>query len=120
MKKDPANRAGSTTRVAVAALAMVALFTVLNVPLPTVVYQSRLLGAIENAAHGPLFAAVGCLAAWLLGSTSWRNYLAAWLIVAGVSVCTEIAQHLGSRNPSWGDVRTDLLGATAGLALWAV
>lgn len=119
MTKDSGTRTGSTTRLAVAALATVALFAVLVVPLPMMVYQSRLLGAIENAVHGPLFAAVGCLAVWLLGGASWRNYLAAWLIVAGLAAGTEIAQGLGSRDPSWGDVRTDLLGATAGLALWA-
>jgi hypothetical protein len=100
----------------VAGLAL--LLVLLVVPLPSVVGGSRVLSAIEDASHGPLFVAVICLVLWVFRARSWRGHIAAWLVAAALALGSEFVQSFGSRDPSWIDVRTDLLGATAGLALW--
>lgn len=119
MKGDDHQRR-SVTRVGIAALAVAVLFVVLNAPLPASLSHSRLLGTLQNASHGLLFAGVACLALWRLGSNSWRSYLTSWLIAAGLAFATELSQFLSSRDPSWEDVRVDLMGATVALAAWAL
>lgn len=118
--KGSGDRTIGAMRVAIVALAIAMLFIVLNVPLPTWLPHSRLLGALQKTSHGLLFAGVACIALWLLGSTSWRRFLVAWLITAGLAVATELSQFLSTRNPMLTDVRMDLLGATAASALWAL
>ena len=115
---DIGKRPFSVTRVAIAVLGIAVLFALLMFPLPALVNGSRLLGALANAFHGLLFACVVGLILWLRRNTSWRGYVAAWLITAGLALVTELIQSLGSRDPSWVDVQTDLLGATAATALW--
>lgn len=119
MKEDE-HQGHRPSRVGLAVLVLAVLFVVLNAPLPASLSHSRLLGTLQNASHGLLFAGVAGLTLWLLGSHSWRSYLNSWLIAAGLALATELSQFLSSREPSWGDVRTDLMGATVALAAWAL
>jgi uncharacterized protein YfiM (DUF2279 family) len=101
-------------RILTGATGLTLLVLVLALPLPSFFSGSRVFSSLENASHGPLFAALICLLLWVFG------HLAAWLVSALLAMVSEYAQGFGSRDPSWNDVYTDLLGATAGLALWVL
>lgn len=96
------------------------LFGLLMVPLPSAVQRSWLLPVLEDAFHGPLFAAAACLILWLLRDTPWRGYLGAGLVAVAVALLSEVMQAMGSRDPSWHDVCTDLAGISGGLAMYAL
>ncbi|MEQ8484912.1 MAG: hypothetical protein RIB46_11165 [Pseudomonadales bacterium] len=115
---SPQPPSSSSRRLAIAAGALVLIGIGLLVPLPAAWDDRPVLGIVENLVHAPLFAAVACLTLWLLpGPTTGRYLLAAFMALA-LAVASELAQGLMSRDASWLDVRTDALGAAAGLALW--
>ena len=105
-------------RIAVGVVGVALLCALLVIPLPSSIGGSRVFSSIEDALHGPLFAVVICLSLWVSRARSWRSYAVAWLIAALLALASEYLQGFGSRDPSWADVLTDLLGATSGLAFW--
>lgn len=88
---------------------------------------SRLFGVLEDAAHGPLFGIIACIALSLLRdhrrSTLLRTpvqYLLAAAICLALGLATELAQLLGTRHASFGDFVNDALGTLGGLSVYAL
>lgn len=96
------------------------LLALLWTPLPPAWHGSALFAVLEDLVHGPLFAAAACFVLWLGAARSWRGYVVAWVTAALLALGTEYIQGFLAREPSWLDVRTDVLGATLGLAGWAL
>jgi VanZ family protein len=95
----------------------------LGIPIPTALSHSTslLVRALFNLMHFPLFAIVTYIVCRGLGCRRPKDYAWAVLVALFVSVGTEIAQTLtSSREASWSDVVTDMLGAFAGMGLWAL
>ncbi|NOX50683.1 MAG: hypothetical protein GXP16_09130 [Gammaproteobacteria bacterium] len=107
-------------QIAAALFGLVAILTLSFVPIPEMVNYRIIFGAMVNAAHGPMFAALACFAAWQLRTSSWVGYATLWLLLALVGMLMEGFQSFGVRDASWQDVYTNLLGATAGLAIWVL
>jgi hypothetical protein len=73
---------------------------------------------LEDAAHGVLFALLAPLLVQLLQRRRTpRPWLAAAVIAAALGLASEALQALTHRDPSWTDLRNDLLGIGAGLLL---
>jgi hypothetical protein len=112
----------SWTRWLLAIAGLALLFAVLLAPLPA--WSTRLGMELENAGHAALFAAVA-LGSWRFfraadgGTRVSRPLLLAALTAAVLAFITEQVQPLTGRDNSLDDVLTDLLGATAALAICA-
>jgi VanZ family protein len=99
-----------------------AAMALLGVPVPTELAESTslLVRALFNLLHFPLFAVVTFIACRGFGCRTLKDYAWATLAALLVSVGTEVAQTLTtSREASWSDVVTDMLGALAGMGSWA-
>jgi hypothetical protein len=86
--------------------------------------DGRLVRGLENALHGPWFALVTWLLQLTLVRVAKREANAATLLVGFtlalvLALASEAVQLSQGRNASLGDVLLDMVGATAGLALWA-
>ncbi len=82
------------------------------------VWASRL----HDFAHGPIFGCVAIAVLWALRrdqASRWRDYALAFAVAAVLGVATEWLQAFTGRDPSYSDVRSDLLGALSFLALHA-
>ena len=106
-----------------ATIAIGALFALLLAPIG--LGETKLANALEDAAHGPLFAAVAVgalllLRQWLSARSSLMLYALALLIALVLGGLSEIAQSFtGSRYARMNDWISDGLGAFAGLAAYA-
>lgn len=88
---------------------------------------SLMLGVVEDAAHGPLFALIAWITLSLLrGSRSpalrlpAAQYFGAAAICFTLGLATELAQAPGPRDASFSDFVNDVLGTVGGLALYAL
>jgi hypothetical protein len=87
---------------------------------------TRLANAVEDAAHGPLFAAISIgillsLRALLPRAPLVLLYVTAWALTVVVGGVTEVAQTFtGTRLASLRDLISDAVGAFAGLSAFAV
>jgi VanZ family protein len=118
----PNDRSGLYLTIAMAVIGLGAI-TLLAIPLPRQWADSGslLVRALFNLAHFPLFALVAFVTCRALGCRSLKQYGWAILIVLAVSIGTEVAQTLtSSRDASWSDGMTDMLGAFAGSGAWAL
>jgi hypothetical protein len=109
--------------VAALVLACVLLFIVVFVPLPATTLGLRVL---HDFAHAPIFGCVALLFLYVMRSYprpdalgAGRQYLFAAMGAVFFGALTELAQIPVGRDSSWFDVRSDLLGATAFLALFS-
>lgn len=110
--------------VAALVLACALLVIVVFVPLPATTVGLRTL---HDFAHAPVFGCVALLFLYALRSyprfdvlaPQWQYLIAAMGAVV-FGALTELAQIPVGRDSSWFDVRSDLLGATAFLALYSV
>ena len=93
-----------------------ALCAAMIVPLPEAVEASPILGAFADGFHGLVFAAVGLFLLSRSKINSLRDCVPPMLIAAGLAITTELVQSLGPRDPSWVDLKTDLLGIIAATA----
>jgi VanZ family protein len=103
-----------------ASLAIAGLFVLLLLPLPLAFSRDPLYAALENLAHGPLFAGVAFLTLRQLRTPALKNYGAAAVLSCGLAISTELVQSLFARDSAWADVRTDVAGAILGITLWAL
>jgi hypothetical protein len=108
--------------VAALVLACVLLFIVVFVPLPATTLGLKVL---QDFAHAPIFGCVALLFLYVMRSYprtdalgAGRQYLFAAVGAVFFGALTELAQIPVGRDSSWFDVRSDLLGATAFLALF--
>ena len=111
--------AKSTTIVPLLAFVILLVLSLL-IPLPE---GGREWKAASDFAHAPVFAIfaallIGGLLRWRRRNTIALSILV-WLGVVGFGFLTEIVQGLVGRHPSWHDVKTDALGAAAGI-LWVL
>lgn len=87
----------------------------------------RLVSVFEDAAHGPLFGIIACIALSLLrdqrhaalARVSAQYFFAASICLA-LGLATELAQVPGPRDASLGDFVNDVLGTAGGLAVYAL
>ncbi len=95
---------------------MVAALVLLLLPLAP---NGRVGRALMDLCHGPLFAIIAGGTCWAFrGSPSPKTRAAGvWIFCAGLGLSSEVLQHWVGRQPSWHDVRANLLGTTAGV-LW--
>jgi hypothetical protein len=104
-------------------LTVILLAAVVFVPVPG---SQRWVGVLHDFGHAPIF---GCIAVAILllirtssrmsSRPAWQRYLAAFLAAIFLGALTEIVQFVGGRDASWIDMRSDVLGAAAFLALTA-
>lgn len=104
-------------------LAAVILALVVFAPFPG---HTRLFRALHNSAHAPIFGCVAVLVlAWLRSHRTFgawppiRRYLTTLAITALLGILTELLQIPAGRDASFYDVRNDMLGAIAFLAVFA-
>lgn len=84
--------------------------------------EPRILGVLNNTAHGPVFGALAVVLWLLVRRLHWspsRTYLLAGVTTVAVGGLVELIQPSLGRGASWLDLRTDTLGAAAGLAVVA-
>lgn len=110
--------------VAALVLACALLVIVVFAPFPATTVGLR---ALHDFAHAPIFGCVALLFLYALRSyprvdalSPARQYLIAAMGAVVFGALTELAQIPVGRDSSWFDVRSDLLGATAFLALFSV
>lgn len=104
-------------------IGVVGTLSLLGVPVPAVLADSTslLVRALFNLLHFPLFAGVTFVACRALRCRTLKVYAAVTLGAFLVALGTELGQMLTAlREPSWSDVVTDMLGAVAGMGLWAL
>lgn len=104
--------------ITVAIIALLAVLLVVRVP-----GQGVWHGAILNAVHGPIFAAVAVLLLLLIGRKAPAGLAAhatAFVLAVALGILVELLQSLAKRPGSVSDVLTDAAGAAAGLAIWAL
>jgi VanZ family protein len=104
-------------------ISLTAAMALLGIPIPTELSHSSslLVSALFNFAHFPLFALVTFIVCRGLRCRTPKDYAVAVLVALFVSVGTEFAQTLtGSREASWSDATTDMLGALSGMGLSAL
>jgi hypothetical protein len=96
-------------------LALLAAQQVLTVP-----GSGRLVGGVQNALHGPWFAAVMwlCLTLYARRLPDWRGIAAAGLTAVVLAFGTEALQMLTGGDAELSDVGFDLLGAAGATALF--
>lgn len=87
----------------------------------------RLVGVVEDAAHGPLFGIIACIVLALLrdgrGALSWSvsaQYFLATAICLALGLASELVQTLVPRDASFEDFVNDVLGSAGGLAVYAL
>ena len=109
--------------LAMASIAIL-LVAVVFAPVPG---HSVWLSRVHDFAHGPIFGCVAVLA--LVGLRRWppfarwswlRQYAIALGVASALGLLTEVAQIPAGRDASWLDLRHDVLGAVAVLALFAL
>lgn len=108
------------------ALALIAILLV-TVVLAPVSGSTRWMRTLQDSAHGPVFGCIALLALGILrtrprfeSQAPWRQYLIALGVAALLGVASELAQIPVGRDASFADVRHDLLGALAFLAVASV
>lgn len=88
--------------------------------------RSELARAVEDAMHAPLFAVVAVVSlVWLRRvkpmESFAREYLRALTVAVALGALGEIAQSMtASRHAEWSDLAYDILGAMAGLCVFAL
>lgn len=100
---------------AVLAVYLMALLLLLLAPISTGAIQPILAIDVDKWVHLVLFAGLGALLRWKLGTRNNASFIA----VAGfgtVAVATEIAQHYtGYRHADFGDLTADIIGGILGV-----
>jgi hypothetical protein len=94
---------------------------------PGLGHPSKAIGAAHDFAHAPIFGIV-CVALLLLlrdwpasgGLLVRWQYGIAFVMASGLGLATEIAQGFTGRDPSWLDLRSDIVGAAAAASIFAV
>lgn len=101
-----------------AVVLLVFLLLMLLIPL-SLPWDGRLMEAVENAAHFPVFL-LGALAALVLlrPRINWTTlrFLAAGVVVTVSAV--EVLQYFTHRDPDWRDAIYGMLGGWSGVLLW--
>ncbi|MGH8865138.1 MAG: VanZ family protein, partial [Burkholderiales bacterium] len=109
---------GSPIGTILAAAALLALVQFASLPA-----SPKILGVINNFAHGPVFGLLALvLLAWLrrhFASRAWLAYAAALVLSAAAGVGLEILQIFSRRDASLTDALADTLGAGSFLCLAA-
>jgi VanZ family protein len=122
-RSDSSRSDGSKLTISLIALGLVGALALLGAPMPRQWSDSGslLARALLNFAHFPLFVFVAFVVCRTLGCRTLKQHGWAMLIVLAVSIGSELAQTLtSSREASWSDATTNMLGALAGSGLWAL
>ncbi len=108
--------------VALGAIVVIAAFATM-VDLPG---SNRLIRSLQNAGHAVAFGAIALLLVSILKAESGRHkfspagiYLMAAGLAAFLASFTEALQFVIGRDAEWGDLLRDVLGALAGLTVYA-
>jgi VanZ family protein len=117
------DKSGLYLAVSMTVVGIVGAIALLGAPLPRAWSDSGslLMRALFNFAHFPLFVFLAFIICRALRCRTLKQYGLALLVVLAVSIGTELAQTFtGTRDASWSDGLTDMLGAFAGSGLWAL
>ncbi|MEQ8693372.1 MAG: hypothetical protein RIC89_21350 [Pseudomonadales bacterium] len=99
---------------------VVAVAALLTVPIPDFVNYRLIISALTDAVHGPIFAGLALLFAWFIKPQSFRIYFTLLALLIAFGTLMEFAQDFTERDFSFIDLQNNVIGAAAGLALWAV
>lgn len=113
----------NSNRLIAGGSAVILLAAVVFVPVPG---RGQWLKVLQDFGHAPAF---GCIALatlfWVRTSrtranaSAWSQYFIAFAVAVTLGGLTELAQFVVKRDPSWYDLRSDVMGAAAFLGLAA-
>lgn len=113
----------NSNRLIAGGAAVILLAAVVFVPVPG---RGQWLKVLQDFGHAPAF---GCIALaalfWIRTSrepataSAWAQYFIAFVVAVTLGGLTELAQFVVKRDPSWHDLRSDVMGAAAFLGLAA-